>query len=57
MASLEEMGIFMSEAHRYLSAEERQSLVTAVRLFKPQNPSFVDILRSKERYSYMVSSQ
>ncbi|XP_052288120.1 B3 domain-containing transcription factor VRN1-like isoform X2 [Citrus sinensis] len=53
LASLEEMGIFMSEGHRYLSVEERQSLVTAVRLFKPQNPSFVDILRSKKRYSYM----
>lgn len=47
----------MSEAHRYLSVEERQSFVNAVRLFKPQNPSFMDMLKSEKKRRYMVSSQ
>lgn len=45
---LKKGGIFISKAHRYLSVEERQSLVYALGLFNPQNPSFMDV--------YMASS-
>ncbi|KAK0583296.1 hypothetical protein LWI29_035531 [Acer saccharum] len=43
---LEDMRIIMSRRHKNLAAEEKKSLISAARLFKPTNPSFITLLRT-----------
>ncbi|KAK3195620.1 hypothetical protein Dsin_026930 [Dipteronia sinensis] len=43
---LEDMRIIMSKRYRNLAAEEKRRLISAARLFKPTNPSFIILLRT-----------
>ncbi|TXG64425.1 hypothetical protein EZV62_011419 [Acer yangbiense] len=45
VAVLKDFGITVGCKFRYISAEERERAITAVKLFKPKNPSFMVILR------------
>ncbi|KAK3195647.1 hypothetical protein Dsin_026957 [Dipteronia sinensis] len=45
VAVLEHFGITVGYKFRYIPAEERERAITAVKLFKPKNPSFMVILR------------
>ncbi|TXG64432.1 hypothetical protein EZV62_011426 [Acer yangbiense] len=46
MALLEDMGICVNKRFGNISAEKRERAITAARLFKPKNPSFMVISRS-----------
>ncbi|KAK3195645.1 hypothetical protein Dsin_026955 [Dipteronia sinensis] len=54
LASLEDMGIFVSKRFINITAEEKVRAFAAARLFRPKNPSFMVILQSNNIKSSRV---